>query len=58
MEKVMDKIHNRKIVTVQLKPKNEKYGRLLGTIFYKGENINDWMVNNGYGKSYFGGKKI
>ena len=38
----------------------DKYGRLLGT-FYKNEtsekSINDIMIENGYGYSYFGGTK-
>ena len=42
----------------------DKYGRLLGTIYIKNtffskeENINDWMLNNNYGISYFGGRKV
>ncbi len=40
-----------------------KYGRLLATIYTsrcyrKNLNINEWMVNNNYGKKYFGKKKI
>lgn len=39
----------------------DKYGRLLGIIcVYDGmerKNINAWMVSNGYGKPYDGGKK-
>lgn len=39
----------------------DKYGRLLGTL-YINENddisVNDMMIENGYGYSYFGGTKI
>lgn len=41
----------------------DKYGRLLGSIyinggcFSKNENVNEWMVDNNFGKPYFGGKK-
>lgn len=35
----------------------EKYGRLLATIIYKGENINQLMINDTYAVSYWGGKK-
>jgi len=44
----------------------DKYGRLLATVFLQysryfvcttDENINNWMVEEGLGKLYFGGKK-
>ena len=35
----------------------EKYGRLLATIIYNGENINQLMIDNKYAISYGGGKK-
>ena len=35
----------------------DKYGRLLGTLYYKDCNINKWMVTSGQGIPYFGGKK-
>lgn len=36
----------------------DKYGRLLVTAFAAGgENINEWMVAQGYGVPYAGGKK-
>jgi endonuclease YncB( thermonuclease family) len=47
-----------KKVFLQVLNKNDKYGRLLGTVTLNGENINDWMVTNGHGKVYKGrGKK-
>jgi len=36
----------------------DKYGRILGTLYSRrGENINEWMINNGYGRPYEGGHK-
>ncbi len=32
----------------------EKYGRILGTIWADGVNINDWLVAGGYAKAYDG----
>lgn len=38
--------------------KDDKYGRRLGTLFTReGENINDWMLSNGYAYAYDGGTK-
>jgi endonuclease YncB( thermonuclease family) len=37
--------------------KEEKYGRLMGNMFLGDENINEWMINNGYGYPYFGKTK-
>lgn len=43
--------------------KFDKYGRLLGTIYTTGSyckhslNINQWMIDNGYGYEYYGGTK-
>lgn len=45
--------------------KPDKYGRLLGTIYQrggcfgclKGTNVNQWMMDNGHGVPYDGGKK-
>jgi micrococcal nuclease len=53
---LIDKINNRpvlmKIYTF------DKYGRLLADLFINGENINKWMIDNGYGYPYDGGKKL
>jgi micrococcal nuclease len=35
----------------------DKYGRLLGTIYLKKENICEWMIENKLAVSYDGGKK-
>ncbi len=39
-------------VTCRLEGK-EGYGRHLGTCYVKGENVNEWMVRNGYAWSYW-----
>lgn len=46
-----------KYVKVVFADNEDKYGRLLGTIFRHGENINELMISNGYAVSYEGGKK-
>lgn len=35
----------------------DKYGRLLVTVYAAGENLNEWMVQNGHGVPYDGGTK-
>jgi len=48
---------NNNLVTILLS-KPDKYGRLLGTFYGKtGENINEWMVKQGYATEYFGKTK-
>ena len=37
---------------------NEKYGRVLANVIFKGENINDWLLNNKLAVKYDGGKKV
>ena len=37
--------------------KNDKYGRLLGTIYYKNLNINEHIINKGYAYEYKGKTK-
>lgn len=42
------------IVTIKFNEKcTDKYGRLLGTVYYKGININDKMVNDGKALPYY-----
>lgn len=55
MKKKMNE--NECIVTVVL-TKPDKYGRLLGTFYGKhGENINEWMIQQGHATEYFGKMK-
>ena len=50
-ERIMNKMVNIKVI------KTDKYGRYLAEIFYKKENINDWLLNNNYATRYDGGTK-
>lgn len=48
---------NHHVVTILLY-KPDKYGRLLGTLYdEKGEDINQWMVQQGFATAYFGKTK-
>jgi len=46
------RILGKDIVLQTLKDTQEKYGRWLGIVEIDGENINDWMVANGYAVPY------
>ena len=46
-----------KTVKVQVHHKREKYGRLLVTLSDSKGDINQWMIQNGYGYPYEGGTK-
>lgn len=35
----------------------EKYGRLMAHVYVDGLNVNEWMIQQGYGVVYMGGKK-
>ncbi len=37
--------------------KTEKYGRLLADIYVDDIHVNAWLLQSGYAKPYFGGKK-
>jgi micrococcal nuclease len=50
-DKIMDKVVELK------KTSTEKYGRLLAEIWYRGENINEWMVRQGHAVPYEGDTK-
>lgn len=38
--------------------KSDKYGRMLGTIYFNDENINEKLISGGYAQPYDGGKKL
>ena len=38
--------------------KNEKYGRVLSEVWYKGNDVSAWMLEHKYAVKYYGGKKI
>ena len=48
---------NNKIVFVKVRGM-DKYGRFLGDIYYNHIHINQWMIDNGFGIKYDGGKKV
>jgi len=48
---------DQKMVQIEIIPKKEKYGRLLAIVRDEQGEVNKWMVDHGYGKPYFGGKK-
>lgn len=54
-EALLSKVQNKKVL-LQC-GKWDKYGRLLGTLFVDNQNINHWMISEGHGYPYFGGKK-
>ena len=53
---LIDKINDRPVL---MKITNfDKYGRLLADLYIDDEHINKWMIDNGYGYPYDGGKKL
>ena len=46
------KIINKWITLRTEKDKKGKFGRWLGTVILEGENINEWLINEGYAKEY------
>jgi endonuclease YncB( thermonuclease family) len=46
-----------KVVKVDVCKEKEKYGRVLATVHDSRGEINRWMVSQGYGTPYYGGKK-
>lgn len=48
-----EKISNKSVKLVYGNEKTDRYGRELAYIFYKGENINKEIVEEGYGNYYF-----
>lgn len=53
---LIDKINDRPVL---MKISNfDKYGRLLADLYIDDEHINKWMIDNGYGYPYDGGKKL
>ena len=50
-QKYLEKrILKKKVIIITTKDKLGKYGRLLGTIYFKGVNINELMVESGHAK--------
>ena len=55
-KKALDEKVGGKIVTLECGD-FDKYGRLLVTLLYKGDNINTYLIENAYAKAYYGGHK-
>ena len=47
---------NNSLITLKMM-KFDKYGRILVEVFKGDLNVNEWMIQNGYGYSYYGGTK-
>jgi len=45
------------IVTIDILQPRGKYGRIVGTVYKNGDNINHYMIDNNYAVSYNGGAK-
>src|SRR6056297_1383530 len=43
-----EKVLKKDIILKTIKDKKGKYGRYLGILFLDGENLNEWLVKNGY----------
>ena len=46
------KVLNKNIILKTLNDKRGKYGRILGIVWLDGQNINEWLLENGYAKVY------
>ena len=46
-DKLREKIQGETVMLKTLKDKKGKYGRYLGILYLDGENINDWLIENG-----------
>lgn len=46
-----------RMVQINIRPEKDKYGRLLARIADSNGSVNDWMIEQGHGKPYFGGTK-
>jgi micrococcal nuclease len=49
---LMEKIFNRTVTVETLKDKTGKFGRYLGTFTYRNQNINKFLLENGYAEPY------
>jgi len=51
-DKLREKILGKNVILKSEKDRKCKYGRYLATIFINGENVNEWLIENGYAKRY------
>ncbi len=47
-----ERILNKEVIINSYKDKQGKYGRYLATILLDGEDINQWLLDNGHAKPY------
>lgn len=50
-------IEDKEIIVNTYKDKEEKFGRMLATIFIDDKSINEQLVTEGHATTYFGGKR-
>ena len=48
------RILNKEVILATQKDSKGKYGRWLATVYLDGENINQWLLDEGYAKPYIG----
>jgi endonuclease YncB( thermonuclease family) len=51
-EALSNRILNKTILLKTYKDKKGKYGRWLGEIYLGEENLNEWLINEGYAEKY------
>lgn len=49
---LLERLDHKQIILNTYLDRDDKYGRLLGVIYLNGENINQWLLDNGYAKPY------
>lgn len=54
---LQERLLNSKVI-LKCQGKNEKFGRVLGTLVIDGQSINEEMISKGYAKAYFGEKRL
>ena len=55
-DELSKKIMGKRVVLENIK--TEKYGRVLATVMYENENINQWLLEQNYAYKYDGKKKL
>ena len=51
-DKLREKILNKEVILKTEKDKKGKYGRYLATVYINGENVNEWLINEGHARVY------
>lgn len=58
IKSILENLILNKTCKLEVLEKFDKYGRILGIIYYNDLNINNYLVEKGYAKLYNGGTKI